>query len=102
MTSNACRHLSKSPAKLKSFPREPPSKLQTNTRFADTLVERMTEGTLAFWLTDLLNYQSLLSSPLAWVLAAFQLWMLIDAVRRGGWGWVVLLFLFPLINAVLY
>jgi hypothetical protein len=62
----------------------------------------MTEGILAFWLTDLLNYQYFLSSPLAWLAAALQVWMLIDAIRREEWMWVVFIILFPIINAVLY
>jgi hypothetical protein len=46
--------------------------------------------------------EGLLSSPLAWVLLAFQLWMLIDAIRREEWMWVLFIFLFPFINAALY
>jgi hypothetical protein len=57
---------------------------------------------LAFWITDLLNYQVWLSSPLAWIALAFQLWMLVDAIRRQEWLWVVFIVIFPLVNAVLY
>ena len=35
-------------------------------------------------------------------LAVFNLWMLVDAVRRGEWIWAVFIFLFPLLNAFLY
>jgi len=45
----------------------------------------MTEGILAFWLTDPLDYQSWLSSPVAWVALAFHVWMLVDAIRRDEW-----------------
>src|SRR5262249_61919832 len=62
----------------------------------------MTAGVLAFWITDLLNYQFWLSSPLAWIVAAFQIWMLIDAIRREEWTWVLFIVLFPFINALLY
>ena len=62
----------------------------------------MMRGTLAFWITDLLDYQRWISSPFAWLAVAFQLWMLIDAIRREEWMWVVFIVLFPLLNAVLY
>ncbi|HZV34867.1 MAG TPA: tetratricopeptide repeat protein [Verrucomicrobiae bacterium] len=32
----------------------------------------------------------------------FQLWMCIDAIRRGEWLWAVFIWFFPMINAVLY
>jgi hypothetical protein len=32
----------------------------------------------------------------------FQLWMCIDAIRRGEWFWAVLIWIFPMINAILY
>jgi hypothetical protein len=62
----------------------------------------MTSVILAFWLADLLNYQAWITSPVAWVAFGFQLWMLIDAIRREQWMWVVFIVLFPLINAILY
>ena len=62
----------------------------------------MTPVGLAYWFGDQLDYSSWFSSPFAWVAAAFQLWMLIDAVRREEWLWVVFIVLFPLINAILY
>jgi hypothetical protein len=62
----------------------------------------MTPGVLALWLTDLLEYQRWASSPLAWLALGFQIWMLVDAIRRDEWMWVVFIILFPLINAVLY
>ncbi|MFO1499779.1 MAG: tetratricopeptide repeat protein [Verrucomicrobiota bacterium] len=57
---------------------------------------------VAFWIADLLNHQNWLSSPFALVIAAFQIWMLVDAIRREEWLWVVFIVLFPVINAVLY
>jgi tetratricopeptide (TPR) repeat protein len=57
---------------------------------------------LAFWITDLLDYQLWLRSPFAWLALAFQLWMLIDAIRRQEWLWVLFIIVFPLLNAVLY
>ena len=57
---------------------------------------------LAFLFTQLLDVQSWLSNPLLLLLAAFQIWMLVDAIRRSEWMWVVFIFLFPLINAALY
>lgn len=60
----------------------------------------MMDGTLALWITDLFNYG--LTSPFAWLAFAFTLWMLIDAIRREEWLWVVFIILFPLFNAVLY
>jgi tetratricopeptide (TPR) repeat protein len=62
----------------------------------------MSNPFLGFWITDLLNYQLWLTSPLAWVAFAFQLWMLVDAIRRQEWLWVVFIVIFPLVNAVLY
>jgi tetratricopeptide (TPR) repeat protein len=36
------------------------------------------------------------------LLAAFQIWMFIDAIRRGEWIWAVFIWFFPGINALLY
>lgn len=43
-----------------------------------------------------------LTSPFFLVLAAFQLWMLVHAVRNGEFMWAVFIFLFPGVNAILY
>jgi tetratricopeptide (TPR) repeat protein len=48
------------------------------------------------------DWNSLLTNPLFLALSLFQLWMLIDAIRREEWMWVVFIFLFPYINAILY
>jgi len=42
------------------------------------------------------HYLALLrGNPLLLLVFAFQLWMLVDAVRRQEWFWAVLIFLFP-------
>jgi len=43
-----------------------------------------------------------LKSPLTLIFGAFVLWMLIDAIRREEWLWVLFIILFPVLNAVLY
>jgi hypothetical protein len=48
------------------------------------------------------GFQTYLQNPLLLVLFAFQIWMLIDAIRRQEWLWVLFIFLFPILNAVLY
>ena len=49
-----------------------------------------------------LNVEYFLSSPVTWLFGAFVLWMLVDAVRRQEWLWVVFIVLFPMLNAILY
>jgi len=51
---------------------------------------------------DAFNLGSLISSPLMLVAAAFQIWMLVDAVRRGEWIWAVCIFFFTVLSALLY
>lgn len=53
-------------------------------------------------LLDLDRYQSWLQSPVAWLMMGFQLWMLVDAVRRQEWIWAVLILLFSVLTALLY
>ena len=36
-----------------------------------------------------------LHSPLTWVFGIFQIWMLIDAIRRKEWMWALFIFAFP-------
>jgi hypothetical protein len=45
---------------------------------------------------------SWLALPAFGLFAIFQLWMLIDAIRKGEWLWVVFMCVFPGINAILY
>lgn len=51
---------------------------------------------------DMVRPDIFLTQPWLLVPLAFQLWMLIDAVRRQEWLWVLLIVLFPLLNAILY
>jgi tetratricopeptide (TPR) repeat protein len=48
---------------------------------------------LASLLTYLTNPGYLLHNPLLLLLAAFQIWMLIDAIKRQEWLWAVFIFL---------
>lgn len=43
-----------------------------------------------------------LAAMLWLVLVVFQVWMLVHAIRQREWIWAILIFIFPLINAVLY
>src|SRR6185503_15514549 len=36
-----------------------------------------------------------LHSPVTWVIGVFQIWMLIDAIRRQEWVWAMFIFFFP-------
>ncbi|HOK76539.1 MAG TPA: tetratricopeptide repeat protein [Verrucomicrobiota bacterium] len=49
-------------------------------------------------LTDMLRG----SSPLWLLFAAFAIWMFVDAIRRREWLWAIFIFIFPILNAVLY
>jgi len=49
-----------------------------------------------------MTLDSLVSNPVAWLFAFFTIWMLVDAIRRGEWLWAVFIFIFPMLNAVLY
>lgn len=40
--------------------------------------------------------------PWLLVALAFQIWMLVDAIRREEWVWAIFIFIFPLLNALLY
>jgi hypothetical protein len=54
------------------------------------------------FLSDALNFEVLASNPVFWLFAVFSLWMFVDAIRRGEWIWAVFIFIFPMLNAVLY
>ncbi len=45
---------------------------------------------------------SALGSPLVLLFGIFVIWMLVDAIRRGEWLWVIFILVFPLLNAPLY
>src|ERR1022692_257483 len=51
---------------------------------------------------DLLNFRFLISSPVWLLMTAFQIWMLIDAIRRREWIWAVFIFLFSALSALFY
>ena len=42
------------------------------------------------------------TNPLWLVFVGFQIWMLVHAIRQREWFWAVFIFIFPLLNAVLY
>jgi len=48
------------------------------------------------------NIEYWLGNPASWLFLAFHLWMLVDAIRREEWVWALFIFVFPVINAVLY
>lgn len=52
--------------------------------------------------SNLTNVEYLLSNPLLLIGIAFQLWMLVDAVRRRELIWAVFIFFFSVISALLY
>lgn len=53
-------------------------------------------------LEDIPYLRHVLSSPFALALAVFQIWMMIDAIRRQEWLWLVILLLFPGISTFFY
>jgi hypothetical protein len=50
----------------------------------------------------LLNFGYLLTSPVFLIATVFQIWMLIDAVRRREWFWAVIIVIGSLLATVLY
>ena len=46
--------------------------------------------------------RALLASPIFLISTLFQIWMLIDAIRRREWLWAVFILLFSFITALLY
>ncbi len=53
-------------------------------------------------LTDVTYWEYLISSPMLLIGFAFQIWMLVDAIRRREWIWAVFIFFFSVISAILY
>ena len=53
-------------------------------------------------LTDITYWEYLISSPVWLIAVAFQIWMLVDAIRRQEWIWAVFIFFFSVISALLY
>jgi hypothetical protein len=52
--------------------------------------------------TNLEYWQALLANPLSLLVFAFQIWMLIHAVRNGEWLWAVFIFIGWGVTALLY
>lgn len=48
------------------------------------------------------NPDFLFSQPWLIFVAMFQVWMIVDAIRRSEWVWAVFLFIFPGLTGVLY
>jgi hypothetical protein len=57
---------------------------------------------MALILSDVLRPEYILENPWTILPLAFQFWMLIDAIRRQEYFWAFFIFLFPVINAVIY
>jgi len=53
-------------------------------------------------LTNVENWRFLLTNPIWLVITAFQIWMLVHAVRNGEWLWAVFIFIGWGITALLY
>jgi hypothetical protein len=51
---------------------------------------------------NLQHFEYWIASPIAWIVLAFQIWMLVDAIRRQEWMWAVFIFFFWVVSAVLY
>src|ERR1039457_3620793 len=48
------------------------------------------------------SWDTLWRNPLVLLMGVFQLWMLIDALRREEWMWAVFIFFFSIFSALLY
>jgi len=48
------------------------------------------------------NPVAILSEPIFWLFLPFQVWMLVDAVRRREWIWSVFIFFFSVLSAFFY
>jgi len=56
----------------------------------------------AIAISDLPYLEYWLSSPYLWAVTAFQLWMVIDAIRKKEWAWVAFLLIFPVFASFWY
>ena len=54
------------------------------------------------FLSNLSSAQGTLAQVLVLAFGVFTIWMLIDAIRREEWLWVIFILLFPMLNAPLY
>jgi hypothetical protein len=57
---------------------------------------------VASFLSNFGSAQGIVGNALMFVFGAFTIWMLVDAIRREEWFWVVLLFFFFPLTPVLY
>src|SRR2546428_5721543 len=57
---------------------------------------------LASLISDLANWQFLLTNPAFLLMTVFQLWMFVDAVRREEWIWAAFIFIGFGLSALLY
>src|SRR5437667_7333127 len=57
---------------------------------------------LASLLSDLANWQFLLTNPAFLLMTAFQVWMFVDALRRREWLWAVFIFIGFGVSALFY
>jgi hypothetical protein len=48
------------------------------------------------------NPSAFFSNPITIVIVGFQIWMLVDSLRRQEWFWAICIFLFSIISAILY
>ena len=48
------------------------------------------------------DWREILTNPFFLIMTAFQIWMLVDAIRREEWLWSVLIFFFGAFSAMLY
>jgi len=59
-------------------------------------------GFFASLISNLENWEFLLTNPVFLVMTLFQVWMLVDAVRREEWIWAVFIFIGWGVSALLY
>lgn len=57
---------------------------------------------LANLLTDIFHLEYFLYSPFMLLALGFQIWMLVDAIRRQEWIWAIFIFFFSVLSALLY
>lgn len=57
---------------------------------------------LAVIISDILRWEYLVRNPWLIIPLAFQLWMLVDAIRRQEFLWAFFIFIFPVLNAIIY
>ncbi len=52
--------------------------------------------------SDFENYEYWIKNPVSWLFIAFQIWMIVDAVRREEWIWAVFIFFGFGVSALFY